>query len=299
MASIREYLEQGRAGKVFDPNQGLYMDPQTGQPFVPTFTNIEGSNIAQRMSPEYGEQTPYMVGPEYRQTPGGPQALPEPQRVTPEQAALPGRDEGVDPNDPWSMANASIKTMMDDIFGEMFPGKNYGDPLSQQEWQKFQGGVQSMRNALVDRYKWQIDRRDDVEKSRMKNAKSLGLTPDKLLTVQQKLSENFAMAGGEEGEDENTYVRRMLQQMIDNAQEFSGQGIPGRKEATSVSEGQDQMQMEGAEAEAGGPGPASRRGQSGIKRVGTYQGKTVVEINNQYFLEDPKSGALSPVNIIR
>ena len=30
MPSIKEYLEQGKAGKVFDPNQGLYIDPQTG-----------------------------------------------------------------------------------------------------------------------------------------------------------------------------------------------------------------------------------------------------------------------------
>ena len=236
MPSIKEYLERGQAGKVFDPNQGMYVDPQTGRPFVPTFTNIEGSDIGQRISEQYGEQPdPYMIGPEARMVPAGQHQVPE--RIGADQPQLPTKDQeqGIDRNDPWAMANAATKKMLPDIFEELFPGKPFNSTLGEKDWAKYQSRVKHTRNMLVDRFKWQIERRDEEEKRKLDAAKSLGIKPRDIIQIQNDLTKAYADAFMDPSRGDPTleeYRQRGLENYLENIAKYTGRQMPGTESVT-------------------------------------------------------------------
>jgi hypothetical protein len=167
MSQIREYLEQGRAGKVYDPQKGLYMDPATGTAFVPTFTNIASSNIQQKVEKSMPgtpvQADPYLVGG----GPGGPQ----------QGGAMPGRGEqpkAPDISDPWAMANEHMKSkgFKTEIYKEMFNRDPQSGFRNEAERDRFFSGLKSTRNVLVDRFKYQIEARRKERASANKNARS-------------------------------------------------------------------------------------------------------------------------------
>lgn len=166
MSQIKDYLEQGRANKVFDPNQGLYIDPVSKKAFVPTFTNVTNSNIQgqvqeQMGGPQAAQADPYLVG--NRPMPANqPGAMPTP--------GMPGAGEaqkGPDPRDPWAMANEHMKSkgFKEEIYRQMFGDRDPSQGFqSAEERDMFLKGLQSVRNVLVDRFKWQIERKDKQDK---------------------------------------------------------------------------------------------------------------------------------------
>jgi len=163
MSQIKDYLEQGRAGKVYDPNQGLYMDPKEGKAFVPTFTNIADSNIQgeveSRMGgPSKADASPYLVS-------GGPGAMP-----ARGEAEAPQRP---DARDPYAMAAEHTKSnqFKNELYQEMFGRDPQSGFNSEQERTRFYNGLKSARNVIVDRLKYQIDRKDKADAASLKNAR--------------------------------------------------------------------------------------------------------------------------------
>jgi hypothetical protein len=152
MSKISEYLAEGRAGKVFDPNQGLYVDPNSGQAFVPTFTDDPRSNIMSRVQgamerqgqPLDISQGAYLVRD--RNQPTG----------------MPGRGQArppVNKEDPWAMAQEHIRSpqFKAEIYKQMFGRDPSAGFHSKAERDMFLKALKSTRNTLVDRFKWQLE----------------------------------------------------------------------------------------------------------------------------------------------
>ncbi len=254
---------------------------------TPAFTNVAGQ------TGQFGEEAAH-VRPEYELT-GQTQGIQDPmqQRNIQPGPAMPPREEPpeqeeVDENDPWAMANAALPAMLDELRLNMFPNKDPQGQLTQQEWQQFSNGAKSIRNALVDRFKWQVDRRDELEKERKARIKKAGISQAQIL----RLGESFAKTydpSNQQQEDEQAYIRRMIDQMMEIAEEYApsedgaGEGVMAGRGG-----GQEGMTVE----------KARQQGQT-IKRVGKHRptGKNIVQIGNNYFLEDPKTKELSPVNV--
>jgi hypothetical protein len=198
MSQIGDYLAQGRAGKVYDPNQGLYMDPATGQAFVPTFTNIQSSNIQGQVEKSMGgtpvQADPYLIG-------GGPGDQ--------QGGVMPGRGEqpqAPDINDPWAMANEHMKSsgFKTEIYKEMFgrdPSSGFRDEA---ERERFYKAMKSTRNVLVDRFKYQITGKRKQSEDRQKDARK-GLSQKEAMKMQ---AESIAMAEAQRGEDEISFDER-------------------------------------------------------------------------------------------
>ncbi len=263
-----------------------YIDLMREQGQTPAFTNVAGQ------TGQFGEEAAH-VRPEYELT-GQAQGVQDPmqQRNIQPGPAMPPRQEPqeqeeVDENDPWSMANAALPAMLDELRDEMFPNKNPQDQLTQQEWQQFSNGAKSIRNALVDRFKWQVDRRDEIEKERKEKRAKAGLSQSQVLKLAESLAKNYDPSNPEQ-EGQTDYIRRMINEITDLAEEFAPVGDGG---------GEGAMPGRG---EKGGEettvAKARQRGQT-IKIVGRYQGKRVVQIGDNYFLEDPKTKALTAVNV--
>jgi hypothetical protein len=198
MSQIREYLEQGRAGKVYDPNQGLYMDPATGTAFVPTFTNIQNSNIQGQVEKSMGgtpvQADPYLIG-------GGPGSQ--------QGGAMPGRGEqpkAPDIDDPWAMAQEHMKSkkFKDEIYISMFhrdPSSGFRDDAEREKYWK---GLQSNRNVLVDRFKYQITNKQKQAEARQKNARKQ-MSQKEAIKMQ---SESIALAELDREKDEVSFDER-------------------------------------------------------------------------------------------
>ncbi len=137
MATIKEYLEQVRAAGG-----------------VPTFTNIGGENPMLQPGPGrpmggaqrpgahlIEEQNQPMMGP------GGEVARAIPEQDQPQ----------VDQNDPWALAQSATKAMLPDVWQRVFPGMAPGANLTEAQMMLWQKSVQSTRNAMVDRFKYQLD----------------------------------------------------------------------------------------------------------------------------------------------
>jgi hypothetical protein len=203
MSQIADYLAQGRAGKVYDPNQGLYMDPQSGRAFVPTFTNIQSSNIQDKVQKSMGDTPvdaePYLIG-------GGPGN--QPGRAS-GPAAMPGRGQqpqAPDINDPWAMANEHMKSkgFKSEIYKEMFgrdPSSGFRDKA---ERERFYSAMKSTRNVLVDRFKYQITGRNKQAEARRKDARK-GLSQKEAMKMQ---AESIAIAEGDYNEDSTSFDER-------------------------------------------------------------------------------------------
>jgi hypothetical protein len=162
MSRIAEYLEAGRADKMYDPNQGLYVDPNTGKAFVPSFTNDpsqRGADMPQRVQQSMpGQQLDTSQGAYLVKDRPGPGAIPGPKDGQQGQAP--------DPRDPWAMAQAHTgsQKFMTEVYQQMFPGRDPSNGFdSPQEREQFSKALQSARNALVDRFKWQIDNKRKQE----------------------------------------------------------------------------------------------------------------------------------------
>lgn len=245
MSRIREYLEEGRAGKIYDPNQGMYMDPETKQAFVPTFTNRPESNIMNRVQ-----------GPEGYSMNQGQGAYLVHDRPGP--GAMPGRGgegrQAPDPRDPWSMANEHMKNPQTkiELFQQMFPGRNpQGGFQSEQERNLYFKGLQSYRNALVDRFKWQITQKDKREVDARKGAarrisqaelmKQIGE-----LTNQYREANESARLGGEpepyqdpakQAEDDIFNRLQSIEKRFGQEWDNQGQGMPVEKGASTIDTG--------------------------------------------------------------
>jgi hypothetical protein len=154
MSKISEYLEAGRAGKVFDPNQGLWVDPQTKQAFVPTFTDDPRSDIMSRVQTGMERQgQPLDISQ-------GAYLVKDPREMP---TAMPERGQqrpAPNPEDPWALAQEHMRSSQfkTEIFQKMFPGR---DPRagfqSTAERDMFLKALESTRNMLVDRFKWQLE----------------------------------------------------------------------------------------------------------------------------------------------
>ncbi len=264
-----------------------YIDLMREQGQTPAFTNIAGQ------TGQFGPEQAY-VTPEY-EVAGPGQGIPDPsqQRFVQPGPAMPERapeqepPEEVDENDPWAMANEALPAMLDELRTEMFPTKRPQDQLTQQEWQRFSNGAKSIRNALVDRFKWQIDRRDELEKERKARIKGAGITQAQILRMGESFARSYDPSNPQQ-EDEQAYIRRMVDGMLEMAEEFAPVGEGGE---AGVIEGRGERGQEPMTV-----AKARQQGQK-ITIAGTYQGKRVIQIGDNYFLEDPKTKALSPVNI--
>jgi hypothetical protein len=162
MSRIAEYLEAGRADKMYDPNQGLYVDPNTGKAFVPMFTDDpsqRGADMPQRVQQSMpGQQLDTSQGAYLVKDRPGPGAIPGPKDGQQGQAP--------DPRDPWAMAQAHTgsQKFMTEVYQQMFPGRDPSQGFdSPQEREQFSKALKSARNALVDRFKWQIDNKRKQE----------------------------------------------------------------------------------------------------------------------------------------
>jgi len=206
MSQIGDYLEQGRAGKVYDPNQGLYMDPQTGKAFVPTFTNVSNSNIQGEVEKSMGnipvQADPYLIGG------GGPGNQPG-SASGPAPSAMPGRGEepkAPDINDPWAMAQAHMKSkkFMSEIYEQMFHRPASSGFRDKAERDQFYRGLQSNRNMLVDRFKYQIEKKRKDAADKQKNARK-GMSQKDALKMQ---AQYIAEAKGDYDEDSISFDER-------------------------------------------------------------------------------------------
>jgi hypothetical protein len=269
MSQIKEYLEQGRAGKVYDPNAGLYVDPNTGQAFVPTFTNVQNSNIQgevqKSMAGAPGVQSvqsePYLVGGQNYMRGGGGQ-------MTPVQAggAMPGRNEQAtkqapDPQDPWAMAQEHMKSpaYKEEIYRQMFGRDPQSGFRNTKERDMFFKGLQSNRNVLVDRFKWQIESRRKSDELALKNARK-GMSQKEALEIQREIlnevkqrqqadPEGFdAQHGGKTAQE---IARQEYLDLIKFDQEThaEGPGMPGREKGPDKDG--DVNYAEGFEGEGG------------------------------------------------
>lgn len=264
---------------------------ETGQ--TPAFTNIAGQ------TGQFGSERAYVI-PEY-QIAEEPTAIHDPMRGGPAGRylepgpAMPPREpepeqREIDEGDPWDMANAALPAMLDELRSEMFPMKRPGDKLTSQEWQRFTSGAKSIRNALVDRFKWQIDRRDKIAKQKAEERQKAGISQKQIIDLATSLAKNYDPMNLE-GEGQTQYIKRMVDEIFTMATELA----PGKREPEpGVLPGREE------EAPAGRMTveQAKRQGMQ-IRRIGKYQGKNVVQIGDNYFLEDPVTKTLSPVNIIR
>ena len=252
MSQIKDYLEQGRAGKTYDPNQGLYMDPKSGKAFVPTFTNVSNSNIQGQVEDRMGgpskvDATPYKVS-------GGPGVMPsrgEAQQV----------QQRPDARDPWAMAQEHMKSsgFKSEIYREMFGRDPQSGFRSEAERNKFYTALQSTRNVLVDRFKWQITQKDKRDAALLKDAqKQMGQKEamELLATYRQKYNDEYGNKevwqekyGNKTPEDiaKQKFVEDLRFAQKTFNQPAGGGGMPGRGEDASVTEGQadaDSMQPE-------------------------------------------------------
>jgi len=249
MSQIKDYLEQGRAGKVYDPNQGLYMDPKEGKAFVPTFTNIADSNIQgeveSRMGgPSKADTSPYLVS-------GGPGAMP-----ARGEAKAPQRP---DARDPWAMAQEHMKSsgFKSEIYREMFGRDPQSGFRSEAERNKFYKALQSTRNVLVDRFKWQITQKDKAAAETMKNAqKQMGQRDAIELFTTYRTKYNDEYGNKEEWQakyGDKTPDEVAKQKFVDDLQfaqkafnpKPDGGSMPGRDSA-GESEGDQQTGLGGA-----------------------------------------------------
>lgn len=264
-----------------------YIDLMREQGQTPAFTNVAGQQG------QFGPEQAY-VTPEY-EVAGEGMGLEDPgqQRFVQPGPAMPARPqeqapaEEVDENDPWAMANEALPAMLDELRLEMFPNKNPQEALNQKEWQQFSNGAKSIRNALVDRFKWQVDRRDEIDKEQKAKRAKAGLSQSQVLKLAESLAKNYDPMNAQ-NEDQTAYIRRMINEITDLAEEFA-----------PTKEGGEEGVIAGREGGGQGGMTIARAKQQGmtIKTIGNYQGKKVVQIGDNYFLEDPKTKTLTPVNV--
>ena len=168
---------------------------ETDQPMA--FTNIAGQ------AGQFAEGRAH-VTPEYQIA--GPGGAPTPQtaqvadpmggRTLEPGPAMPARpapvdQQEIDQNDPWAMATAKLEPMLEEIKGNMFPTKAPGDKLSPDEWKRFSDASRSVRNAMVDRYKWQIDRRDKKDEEDRKVREKAGVSHKQVIDMQTSLLKSY------------------------------------------------------------------------------------------------------------
>jgi hypothetical protein len=210
--SIRDYLEKGRAGKQFDVEKNMWIDPQTGQAFIPTFTNIQGSDIGQNVKPytggthQMGEPTidPQTGQPvqEVAQYAGGDPNVPIEKRpahmIAPEEGFFMGsggqvrqrpdampRNQMPDPNNPAQMASHVLKTMVqnDEIKMSMGLPRGYKfKPGKDGQMTKlehaYRSTVSNMLRVLTDHYATKNRMQHKATKETFKKS---GLTDAQLL----------------------------------------------------------------------------------------------------------------------
>ena len=252
MSQIKDYLEQGRAGKAYDPNQGLYMDPKSGKAFVPTFTNVSNSNIQgdveSRMDgPSKLDARPYLVS-------GGP-------------GGMPGRGETQqtqqrpDARDPWAMAQEHMKSagFKNEIYKEMFGRDPQSGFRTHEERNKYYKALQSTRNILVDKFKWQIIQKEKRDAALLKDAqKQMGQKEamELLITYTEKYNEEYGDKEGWEAKYGNKTADQVAKDKFVEDLKFAnetfnppagGGGMPGRGEESSATGDQP------AAAEQAGP----------------------------------------------
>lgn len=294
MSKISEYLEAGRKDKIYDPNRGMYIDPNTGEAFVPTFTNDPNSNIMNRvqsrMANPQGVQTPQQGG--QPQGGGMPQRQGQPLDMSQgaylikerQQGAIPERGQeqrkAPDPRDPWAMANEHMKSpqFMTEVYKQMFPGRNPSQGFkNQEERNMFYKGLQSTRNALVDRFKWQIDQKNRQKEQSLKYG-AKGMSQKDLITMIQGRTNEIVQEGVTSGMPvDRAEAQKQAQQEITSLLESTGQilgkaqggGMPVDKVGAMGEPGQDQpaskAQPAGADAK---PAEMPKPGDSGIKILG-------------------------------
>jgi len=145
-STIQEYLKQARAAGA-----------------TPTFTNIGGDNPMLAPGPGRpmgGTQAPgaYLI-----QEQGGNPTMDPSGMVTPAPTpAIPAQGQSVTQSqvgqsDPWAMSGPATEAMYEEVWKFTFPDKPLGSEISQEEDKKFRANVKSMRNANVDRFKYQQD----------------------------------------------------------------------------------------------------------------------------------------------
>ncbi|GAG56235.1 unnamed protein product, partial [marine sediment metagenome] len=118
----------------YDPNQGLWMDPQSGQAFVPTFTNVQDSNIQGEVESQMGgpakvDAQPYLVSDKGQGAMPGPGEQNAPQRP--------------DARDPWAMAQEHTKSnqFKNELYREMFGRDPQSGFRDKQERERFYSGI--------------------------------------------------------------------------------------------------------------------------------------------------------------
>jgi len=239
MSQIKDYLEQGRAGKVYDPNQGLYMDPASGKAFVPTFTNVQNSNIQGEVESQMGGASRVQADP-YLVSDKGQGAMPGPQ-----EPAGPLKPDG---RDPWAMAQEHTKSpeFKNEVYREMFGRDPQSGFRDEAERNRFYAGLKSARNIIVDRLKWQIDRKDRQEKESLKSAAkkmshkemmdSIIELKEKYKTMQDEDAAGWEMRyGGKSPEDmakqEFLDNIKLMESLYSDVDKKGGSGMPGREES--------------------------------------------------------------------
>lgn len=188
--SIKEYLEKGRAGKVFDVNKNLWIDPTTGKAFIPSFTNIQG-NENMPVRPYSGGTFPSGPGGQDQvQYAGGDPNVPVEQRP----AHMVGKEEGVymgpggprkamqvpsapNPDNPPEMAKHVVDQMLKNGEFDQILGIKPGQKLTPQL-------AQAKRQLATNTFKQMTDHfaiRDRAQKSyRQDTMKKSGMNVDKI-----------------------------------------------------------------------------------------------------------------------
>jgi hypothetical protein len=174
MSTIQDYLKQARA---------------TGA--VPTFTNIGGENPMLQPGPGRPMGGPQQPGAYYMEEPGGRNPMMDAGgQVTPAAPApaIPAQGQNIGQSqvgqqDPWVMAQEATKGMLPNIWEQLFPGKQPGSELNPAEMTMWRKAVQSTRNAMVDRFKYQIDQ---TGKEKDREIRAQGQAPKDELSIQQR-----------------------------------------------------------------------------------------------------------------
>ena len=261
MPSIREYLEQGRAGKTFDPTTQQYVDPTTGQAFTPTFTNIPKGYRAPGFEDAHYMEEGIKYAPEmgrlYRQDPSFAQQ-PQPGAIQPEQAGMQMRRDTE--GDPWDKAMQLTTESLPEIHAAVLPGKRVDEALTPDEKKKLKQAMQAHFMAGVERYQY-----FDKQKGSQRGAQKPTTQKDYLDLYNKVAKEPQFQYLNPQDPATTQAIQGEVQRRLQWAQEQTGQAQPGGGRAIGVPQGQGPAM----------PAPTAPQGQQGFQMppMGGYQGQ--------------------------
>jgi hypothetical protein len=275
MSKISDYLSAGREDKIYDPNKGLYVNPQTGEVFVPTFTNNPQSDLAQRMG-----QTMERQGQPVDMSQGAYLIRDRQPTGMPGRGQQPQGQPKVNPEDPWEVANyyMSSDKFKNEIYQKMFPGRDPSQGFqNEKERSQYYKALQSTRNMLVDNVKWKLEYGRKKKADQQKGA-ARGVSQQQLMKMIQ--DEKLRL------DEVNNQATTMPENKVENTMEQAKKNVMELLQATGGIMGVDRGEGGGMPVQRGqrgqrvqGPGTPEAKGAEGQASMGGGGNQVAQQLN--------------------